>query len=84
MQTRTCAYQGVRNISFSKNFTCVLNEWSYKSITENCPKSGSQLAKPGRPQVYLEPCETFKTEIFAKKFHHIWDTLRDLVLFIQF
>ena len=26
---RTCAYQGVRNISFSENFAYVLNEWSH-------------------------------------------------------
>ena len=26
--TRTCAYQGVRNISFSENFACVINERS--------------------------------------------------------
>ena len=25
---RLCAYQGVRNASFSKNFAYVLNEWS--------------------------------------------------------
>ena len=25
--THTCAYQGVRNVSFSKNFANVLNEW---------------------------------------------------------
>ena len=25
---RTCAYQGVRNVSFSENFASVLNEWS--------------------------------------------------------
>ena len=24
----TCAYQGIRNISFLKNFAYVLNEWS--------------------------------------------------------
>ena len=24
----TCAYQGVRNVSFSENFTNVLNQWS--------------------------------------------------------
>ena len=24
----TCAYQGVRNVSFSENFTNILNEWS--------------------------------------------------------
>ena len=32
MRTLTCAYQGVRNISFSKNFACVLNEWSLGCI----------------------------------------------------
>ena len=25
--TRTCAYQGVRNVSFSENFAYVLNGW---------------------------------------------------------
>ena len=28
IRTRTCAYQGVRNVSFSENFVSVLNEWS--------------------------------------------------------
>ena len=28
IRTRTCAYQGVRNVSFSENFAYVLNEWS--------------------------------------------------------
>ena len=26
--TRTCAYQGVRNVSFSENFGKVLSEWN--------------------------------------------------------
>ena len=26
--TRSCAYQGVRNVSFSENFANVMNEWS--------------------------------------------------------
>ena len=26
IRTRTCAYQGVRNVSFSENFTYLLNE----------------------------------------------------------
>ena len=25
IRTRTCVYQGVRNVSFSENFACVLN-----------------------------------------------------------
>ena len=28
ISTRTCAYQEVRNISFSENFAYILNEWS--------------------------------------------------------
>ena len=29
---RTCAYQGVRNVSFSENFVCVLNGWPHTLI----------------------------------------------------
>ena len=29
IRIRTCAYQGIRNVSFSKNFENVLNEWSF-------------------------------------------------------
>ena len=32
IRIRTCAYQGVRNISFSENFANVLNEWSLSTI----------------------------------------------------
>ena len=32
IRTRTCAYQGVRNDSFSENFAYLLNEWF---LTEN-------------------------------------------------
>ena len=28
IRTRTCTYQGVRNVSFSENFAYVVNEWS--------------------------------------------------------
>ena len=28
----TCAYQGVRNVSFSENFAYVLNEWPLCSL----------------------------------------------------
>ena len=27
--TRTCTYQGIRNVSFSENFAYLLNEWSH-------------------------------------------------------
>ena len=33
IRTRTCAYQGVRNVSFSENFANVTNEWSPGSLT---------------------------------------------------
>ena len=29
IRTCTCAYRGVRNNSFSENFACELNEWSF-------------------------------------------------------
>ena len=29
IRTRTCAYQGVRNVSFSENFAYVLNEYPH-------------------------------------------------------
>ena len=33
IRTRTCAYQGVRNVSFTENFAYyVLNEWSHTQI----------------------------------------------------
>ena len=32
IRTRTCAYQGVRNVSFSKNFASVLNGWPFSGI----------------------------------------------------
>ena len=31
IRTRTCAYQGLRNISFSENFAHVLSEWPFIS-----------------------------------------------------
>ena len=34
IQTRTCEYHGVRNINFSENVMCVLNEWSKKEIIQ--------------------------------------------------
>ena len=33
IRTRTYAYQGVRNISFSENFAYVLNEWSSDELS---------------------------------------------------
>ena len=33
IRTCACAYQGVRNVSFSENFGHVLNEWSLKYNT---------------------------------------------------
>ena len=31
--THKCAYQGLRNESFLKNFACVLNEWTHQGTT---------------------------------------------------
>ena len=35
IRTRTCAYQRVRNISFSENFAYVLNEWPLANLIRN-------------------------------------------------
>lgn len=35
---RTCAYQGVRNNSFSENFEYELNKWSLKKMCYKCQK----------------------------------------------
>ena len=33
IRTRTCEYQGVRNVSFSEHCACVINEWSAEKAT---------------------------------------------------
>ena len=35
IRTRTCAYQGVSNISFSENFAYVLNGWPLIDVKNN-------------------------------------------------
>ena len=35
LRMRTCAYQGVRNISFSEYFALVLNGWSLEQLSES-------------------------------------------------
>ena len=35
IRTRTCAYQGVRNISFSENFSYVLNGWPLLKVSHD-------------------------------------------------
>ena len=37
IHTRTCAYQGVRNVSFSENFANVIDEWSHTENIETKP-----------------------------------------------
>ena len=34
IQTRLCAYQEVRTVSFSENFTYVLNEWALERFNQ--------------------------------------------------
>ena len=37
-RTHTCVYYGLRNVSFSKNFACVLNGWSQFMEAEGLDK----------------------------------------------
>ena len=46
IRKRTCAYQGVRNVSFLENFVYVLNEWSQT-------QTKSQLIQPSYSCMYL-------------------------------
>ena len=43
--TRTCAFQGVRNVSFSETFAYLLNEWSHSN--------DKQLLNPYLEDVHL-------------------------------
>ena len=36
IRTRTCTYQGVRNVTFSENFAYVLNGWPLKYARKCC------------------------------------------------
>ena len=47
VHTRTCTYQGIRNVSFPKNFAYVVNGWSHRIA--NFPETTAE--------VYLEPCQ---------------------------
>ena len=40
--TRVCAYQGVRNVSFSENFESVPNEWYLSAVTHKGRVRASQ------------------------------------------
>ena len=43
MRTRTSAYQGVRDVSFSGNFACALSERSLKISRNPYPQRSSRL-----------------------------------------
>ena len=44
--TRECAYQGVRNVSFSENFESVTNEWYLSVVTYKGRVKASQKEIP--------------------------------------
>ena len=53
ISTRTCAYQGVRIVSYTEHFACVLNEFEGE-------------CSPCYSERYLETLQTFLGEILAK------------------
>ena len=66
-RTRTCAHQGVRNVSFSENFAYALNGWSQNKLRQNlkpskflsivqrnCPPLGENLEIMGRVRKLLK------------------------------
>ena len=44
IRTCTCAFQEVRNISFSENFAYVINEWSYTKSEVKRSESPEKIA----------------------------------------
>ena len=57
IRTRTCVYQGFRNVSFSENFAYVLNGWSYSNLAINLQHKqlhhGAICAAIQRSNLYL-------------------------------
>ena len=47
MRTRSCAYQGVRNVSFLENFAYVLNGWSLAGLFDQQYDLKEQIEKEG-------------------------------------
>ena len=58
--TPTCAYQGVRKVSFSKHFAYILNGWFFLLLL--LPNTES----------YAEPCQASKMECFVKMLNGFW------------
>ena len=56
----TCAYQGVRNVSFSENFAYVLNEW---------PICQLQNAKSNSPKFWKVYAQNQKTNLIDLHIH---------------
>ena len=63
IRTRTCAYQGVRNVSFSENFAYVLNGWLHPSKEQSSHRSFS--VKNG----VLKICANFTKNTFGMGVH---------------
>ena len=51
-----CAYQGVRNVSFSENFAYVLNEWSLTDVFIILTGKLKKV-KETAPRYYLRFCD---------------------------
>ena len=79
VRTRTCAYQRVRNVSFSESFANVINEWSLGYYTDSNvhpynlneewdSDDGEPLPRPGFA-VYGRMAEKTESVAFRKKFY---------------
>ena len=76
IRTRTYAYQRVRNVSFSENFSYILNEWSPLGVLrifrkKNSGQKPATLQKAPSSRVFLEKiCESFQRITFLKHVNH--------------
>ena len=71
IRTRTCVYQGVRNVSFSENFAYQLNEWSLyknKNSSPSTPITFTPLSSPSKNvlKIFQTLSPSFKTTTWAR------------------
>ena len=63
MRTRTCAYQEVRNVSFSENFAYLLNEWPLRVFIFQALQYLRKVSN--HPSLVLKPTHPEYQEISA-------------------
>ena len=71
IRTRTCAYQGVKNISFSEKFAYVINEWSLfdnKNQTDQINLNGTEIISSNDEKLFIQQLPHFGSKISTDQF----------------